>query len=130
MNRMTMNRRTLLSRLAVGVAAPAAAIALRDVEPAGAVSFYLSGVVAAGGDYLNIRSGPSTARPLIYSAPTGTPLTLLQTSGDWFKVQTGGYTGWAHSGYVSVSGYPAKVLTRGIETRPRVALTFDAGSDA
>lgn len=130
MNRITMDRRTLLSRLAVGIIAPAAAIALPGAQPAGAVSINITGVVAAGGDVLNVRSGPSSARPLLFTLPTGTPVRLLQTSGDWFIVENGGRLGWAHSGYIAVNGSPAKVLTQGIETRARVALTFDAGSDA
>jgi peptidoglycan/xylan/chitin deacetylase (PgdA/CDA1 family) len=129
MNRISMNRRTFVSRVAVGLAAPAAAIALRDPEPAGAVAINITGVVSAGTSAW-IRTGPSQSRTLIQTVPAGTPLALLQTSGDWFKVQTGGITGWAHSENITVNGSPARVLARGIETRPRVALTFDAGSDA
>jgi peptidoglycan/xylan/chitin deacetylase (PgdA/CDA1 family) len=130
MDRIMLDRRKFVSRLAVGMAAPVAAIALRSPEPAGAVVINISGVVAASGGVLNVRTGPSSARPVIYEAPTGTALALLQTSSDWFKVRVGGVTGWAHSEYIAVNGTPARVLTKGIETRPRVALTFDAGSDA
>lgn len=125
-----MNRRVFISRLAVGSAATAATVLLPRAEPAGAVSIDLSGVVEASDGFLNVRTGPSTARTLLESVPSGTRLALLQTSGDWFKVATGRSTGWAHSGSIVVSGPSALVLTYGIQTRPRVALTFDAGSDA
>jgi peptidoglycan/xylan/chitin deacetylase (PgdA/CDA1 family) len=130
MDRSMLNRRKFVSRLALGVAAPVAAITLRTPDPAGAVVINISGVVAAGGGVLNVRTGPSTARPVIYEAPAGAALALLQTSSDWFKVRVAGVTGWAHSEYIAVNGTSARVLTKGIETRPRVALTFDAGSDA
>ena len=127
---IAMNRRVFISRLAVGSAATAATVLLPRAEPAGAVSIDLSGVVEASDGFLNVRTGPSTARTLLESVPSGTRLALLQTSGDWFKVATGRSTGWAHSGSIVVSGPSALVLTYGIQTRPRVALTFDAGSDA
>ncbi len=129
MDRISLDRRTLLSRVALGLTVPLASGLLLAPEPAGAVAISISGKVDADGGVLNIRSGPSTARPIVHEEPHGASLRLLQTSGDWFKVQASGRTGWAHSAYVFVNGTPSKMLHTGIRTRPRVALTFDAAND-
>jgi peptidoglycan/xylan/chitin deacetylase (PgdA/CDA1 family) len=86
------------------------------------------GVVNASGG-LSLRTGPSSGYRLIRTLPNGTPLAIIQTSSDWFKVTTSGTTGWVNSWYVTLTGTPATGIARGNTSRKMVALTFDCGSD-
>ncbi|HHV71954.1 MAG TPA: SH3 domain-containing protein [Clostridia bacterium] len=47
------------------------------------------------GDYVNVRSGPATSYPRLGLVRQGTSFTLLESQGDWHKVQfASGLTGW------------------------------------
>ena len=98
-------------------------------EPAGAVP--LSNVHAyvsnPGGH--NLRTAPNWSATVIKTLPTGTPLNVLATAGDWFKVYALGRTGYVNSWRVTLTGTPSTVIARGNTSRKQVALTFDCGSD-
>ena len=124
-----VRRRTARVGLALAILLP---IVLMDaVVPAPAAAVRLTGVSGrvsvAGG--LNLRTGPGTSYPVVRTLPDGTALTLVNTSGDWFKARALGSTGWVNSWYVTLSGTPSQVVWRGNTARRMVALTFDAGSD-
>ncbi len=61
-------------------------------EPLGA------GVVTAS--RLNVRPGPSTARPPIGSLPRGTTVDLLERSGAWYRIRYGEFEGFVHGDFV------------------------------
>jgi peptidoglycan/xylan/chitin deacetylase (PgdA/CDA1 family) len=134
MDRITLTRRQLLAgipkTLLVPALAGAAAGSLLLPEQASAVAISgVTGVVSSSDGFLNIRTGPSTARPVIRRAYNGATLSILQTSGNWFKVSYDGTVGWVNSWYVVLNGNASQIVTRGNTTRKQIALTFDAGSD-
>ncbi len=51
-------------------------------------------VVSANGKNVNLRTGPSTASPVITSFKVGTRLTIITRGSDWCFVQIGGYYGY------------------------------------
>lgn len=60
-----------------------------------------TGTVIVTVDSLNLRRGPGTKWEVRGSMPLGTPLTILDTRGDWMHIKTpAGYEGWVHSHYV------------------------------
>jgi peptidoglycan-N-acetylglucosamine deacetylase len=104
-------------------------IALPPPEPAAAVT--LSGVTGTvtSTDGLNLRTKASTSGKIIVTLPNKTRLSILGTSGDWFKVTALGKTGYVSSWYVTLNGTPSREIYRGNIKRKMIALTFDAGSD-
>jgi peptidoglycan/xylan/chitin deacetylase (PgdA/CDA1 family) len=98
-------------------------------RPAAAVT--LSGVTGsvASADGLNLRTKASMSGRRIATLPNGTKLIIVGTSGDWFKVNALGKTGYVNSWYVTLIGTPSREISRGNTKRKMVALTFDAGSD-
>ena len=54
-------------------------------------------------DSLRVRSGPGTNYSIVTSVSYGTMLTVLDTSNaEWYKIQTGGKTGYVSSEYVEL----------------------------
>ena len=89
----------------------------------------VKGIVQSPDGVLKLRTKPSASAPLIKALKNGTTLTIIATSGDWFKVTTGGKTGYVSSWYVRLSGTRSVEIARGNTSRKMIALTFDAGSD-
>ena len=58
-------------------------------------------VVTGGG--LNLRKEPSLNSSVLGQYPTGTWMTVLETTGDWSKVQVNGKTGYVMSKYLTDS---------------------------
>ncbi|HET8524294.1 MAG TPA: polysaccharide deacetylase family protein [Thermomicrobiales bacterium] len=115
---------------ALAVAAIPGIGALARPEEVGAVPLSgVTGVVSSSDGFLSLRKGPSLSYAWMKDLPNGTPLSIVQTSSNWFKVVAGGSTGWVNSWYVSLNGTPSRVITRGNTSRKMIALTFDAGSD-
>lgn len=60
-------------------------------------------------DYLNIRKSASTSSDVIAQLPNGTALTILGTSGDWYKVSFTfdgeKLTGYGHKDYIKIGTY-------------------------
>lgn len=52
------------------------------------------------GDYVNVRSGPSTSNQIINTLAAGTSIQVLQTSNGWSKVSYATGTGWMSSQYI------------------------------
>ncbi|MDR1619207.1 MAG: SH3 domain-containing protein [Clostridiales bacterium] len=48
----------------------------------------------------NFRSGPGTSFPVIAELAAGTPVTLQEVSGNWYKAVVNGLEGYIHSGCV------------------------------
>jgi uncharacterized protein YgiM (DUF1202 family) len=58
-------------------------------------------VIASNG--LRLRSVPHLSAPVLELLPCGTVVTVWQTEGLWWWVQTdSGVTGWVHSEYLKV----------------------------
>lgn len=59
--------------------------------------------VTTGKLNLNVRTGASTAQPIADKLPDGTLVTLLEKSGDWWKVRYDrAKTGYCHGDYLTV----------------------------
>ena len=87
-----------------------------------------AGVVTTQTYSLNIRSGMTTTPAIIGSAKKGSYLTLLEKSGEWWKVEyTKGKYGYCHADYItSVSCEPAIVNTQSmnLNVRSGAGLTY------
>lgn len=57
---------------------------------------------------LNVRSGPGTNYRVIGSLRNGTRVALLGSSGNWYKINYGGKTGFVSKSYVKVQAAPTK----------------------
>lgn len=53
---------------------------------------------------LNMRSGPTTAFPIIDQLARNTVVTIIGENGGWYKVTVNGKTGWLSAGYVKLPG--------------------------
>ena len=63
-----------------------------------------SGSGTVKGDYVRMRSGPSTSYSILGTYNNGTALTITGTESGWTKVTIGGVSGYIRSDYVSESG--------------------------
>ena len=79
--------RSLLAWLLMIVWASAGAEVTRyvDVEP---------------GSYLNVREGPGTSEPVLYTLEAGSFVTVLTEDGGWVKLRTSRGHGWALGSYL------------------------------
>ena len=62
-------------------------------------------VVSANGKNVNLRTGPSTASPVITSFKVGTRLTIVTRGNDWCFVQIGGYYGYMMRQFIYEGAY-------------------------
>ncbi|MBY0099608.1 polysaccharide deacetylase family protein [Mesobacillus maritimus] len=53
---------------------------------------------------LNLREGPSSQEPLLFTIPKGEEVTVLSEAGSWYKVNYQTYTGYVDSSYLSEPG--------------------------
>jgi len=59
-------------------------------------------MVSIKGDDINMRSGPGTNQPVLYTLGSGMPLDVIGRSNDWLQVNDfEGDTGWVHQSVVS-----------------------------
>lgn len=73
------------------------------VIPAAQAESYATAVVKGG--WLRLRDGASTDAETISAYFTGTTVTVLGTSGQWYRVLTpDGKTGYMHSSYLTLTG--------------------------
>ena len=69
--------------------------------------------VKTNGGNLNVRAGAGTGYKIINSLPNGTGCTVLQKSGNWYKIKTfKGVTGWVSKNYLA-KNCTAHVKTNG-----------------
>ena len=82
------------------VPAPVAApvISVPDVVDTGNISGYIQG------DYVYLRSGPSSYYAIYSILDNGTPLTITGRADDWYAVTVNGQSGYVYSSYVASSG--------------------------
>lgn len=76
--------------------------------------------VKTGGANLNVRAGASTAAAILTKLPDGTWVTLLEKSGDWWKVRCGEtQTGYCHADYLALrtTSYHTTVNTTALNVR-------------
>ena len=72
-----------------------------------------AGAVTTSGGRLNVRSGASSASPVVGTLPKGSYITLLSRHSDWWYVRYGkGSYGYCHKDYITVvEGRAASVAT-------------------
>lgn len=80
-----------------------------------------AGVVTTKNYSLNIRSGMSTSSSVLSTAQKGSYLTLLERTGQWWKVEyEKGRYGYCHADYITpVSGVNATVNTKSMDLNVR-----------
>ena len=61
------------------------------------------------GNYVRMRSGPSTGYSILGTYNTGTKMTITGQSGDWYAVSYNGMSGYVYKQYLSQSGVTADV---------------------
>ncbi len=93
--------------------------------PAAMAADYATAVVKGG--WLRLRDGASTDAETISAYYTGTTVTILGGSGQWYYVRTpDGKTGYMHSGYLTITGS----ITGGQVTQPVGAYVTSANGQA
>ena len=66
---------------------------------------------------LNVRSGPGTRYAVVHQLPRNTGCTVLETSGNWYRIRTfGGIVGWVSSNYLK-STSTARVTASALNVR-------------
>ena len=70
------------------------------------------------GDYVRMRTGPSTDYPIQGTYNNGTKMTITGQSGDWYAVSCDGKSGYVYKQYLSQSGVTAEVT--GMDSTPAV----------
>ena len=71
------------------------------LAPLAALGSSTFGTVTANG--LNLREGPSTSSRILTSFPRGTWVEVLETSGSWYRVRIGNWTGYMSANFVSLN---------------------------
>lgn len=73
------------------------------------------GAVTTGGGNLYVRTSPSTGSTVLTSLKKGSYVTLMEKSGDWWKVEyADNRYGYCYAGYITpVEGKPVQVKTGG-----------------
>jgi peptidoglycan/xylan/chitin deacetylase (PgdA/CDA1 family) len=123
-----MSRRNATTAATVLAVAFGSAAAVADQAAAVTVSNLTVRTNTPNGT-LNLRSCGSTGCNVLRRVPHGTSLAVSAASGDWFRTNYSGATGWVHSRYTVLQGKAATTVRRGSTDRRMVAFTFDAGSD-
>lgn len=69
-------------------------------------------VVAAGGDFVNVRGGPGTSYEILGQLQASTPADVTGKSNDgaWWQIVFGGQPGWVSASLVQFSGDPGAVV--------------------
>lgn len=83
--------------------------------------------VKTGGANLNVRAGASTGKAVISKLADGTWVTLLEKSGDWWKVRYNEtQTGYCHAAYLAVraSSYHTTVSTTALNVRKGAGTSY------
>lgn len=72
-----------------------------------------AGTVTTGSGSLNVRSSPSVTAPRVTSLPRGSHITLMERSGDWWRIEYGkGLYGYCSASYITpISGTAVTVAT-------------------
>jgi cell wall-associated NlpC family hydrolase len=55
------------------------------------------------GDNLNVREGPNTSSNVLAQLSKGVEVTVVEISGDWYKITYDDHSGWVFSGYISLN---------------------------
>jgi len=61
-----------------------------------------TGTVVNVNTEVNVRSGPDTSYPKLGTAAKGSTWTVIAKTGDWYKIDYDGETGYIHGDYLSV----------------------------
>lgn len=86
-------------------------------------------MVAVKNDNVNMRSGPSLDKEIIWKLGVGFPLKVVKTSGDWLQVQDfEGAVGWVHKDVVERSGHMIVKAQKENNGKINIRQDPDAGS--
>lgn len=91
------------------------------VVPTAAASYAGTGTVT--GDFVNLRSGPSTAYPVLFVAKSGDEFNVIgqSESGQWLKVRVGsGLEGWMSRSFTNFLATAPTVVAPPLPTLPTV----------
>lgn len=68
------------------------------------MSTFAGSIVSVKGENVNVRTGPSTKKPVYMELSKGYPLKVIKRQGDWVKVTDHeGDSGWVHASLVEDS---------------------------
>lgn len=90
-------------------------------------------VAYAPGGYVNLRTGPSLDTGIVTRVNSGTPVTILRTTGYWYYVRLTQYgqtlEGYIHNSLINTGGTSATVVTRnGGKVNVRSGPSFSYGT--
>lgn len=76
-----------------------------------------AGLVDTGGGRLNVRASPSTGGAWVASLTSGETVTLLEKTGEWWRVEyAAGKTGYCHGAYLTVTSTATATVATGQST--------------
>jgi len=69
---------------------------------------------------LNVRKTPDTSAEVLGQVPDGSKVTIVDSSGEWYKVVYSNLTGWVSGKYISIvkQSTPEKVVKASLPTQP------------
>lgn len=102
---------------AVATATPTAAA---EPEVAPVVSEYANKAVAQVSSYVNVRTQPSTDSSIAGKLYNNCVGTIVETSGDWYRIQSGTLDGWISAPYVVVGN---EALLKSVSTKMATVIT-------
>ncbi len=70
-----------------------------------------NGVGIVKGDGVNLRRSASTSSEVIDQLSKGTQVSILGSSGGWYKISKGGLTGWINGDFITVKEVSSKQAT-------------------
>ena len=88
-----------------------------------------AGMVAVKNDDVNMRSGPSLEKEVLWKLGIGFPLKVIKKTGDWLQVEDfEGSTGWVHKDVVDRSGHMIVKAQKKTNGKINIRQEPDAGS--
>lgn len=87
-------------------------------------SQYLSVTGTVSASMLNVRSTPSTSGTKVATLSSGAQVTLLESLDGWYRMETGGKTGYVASQYISLT----RAQTPAVSTPPAAETTRATGT--
>ena len=80
-----------------------------SAAPQGQPQSQAQGTGVITGNYVRMRSGPSTSYTILGTYNSGTKMSITGASGDWYAVNYNGQSGYVYKQYLSQSGATASV---------------------
>ena len=85
-------------------------------------------MVSIKGDDINMRSGPGTNHPVLYTLGSGMPLDVINRSEDWLQIKDfEGDTGWVHQSMV-MSDNPTVIVKANKDSTAQINVRSGPGT--